>query len=99
MIPGIVSKLSESNISLLPTISATTDVLHVTSTTSTTVASTILPKTGGFSQFLVIINRSGANMTTVTAGNIATAITIGQNIATLMIYSKSQGKWYMGALA
>lgn len=99
MIPGLVSKLSEANISLATTIEARADVLHVTSTATTTVASTISPMTGGFSQFLVLINRSGANMTTVTTGNIATAVTIGQNVSTLMIYSKSTGKWYPGALA
>lgn len=99
MIPGMVSKLSEANIALAATIQPVTDVVHVTDTTTTTVVSTIQVTTGGFSQFLVLINRSGANMTTVTTGNIATAVTIGQNVATMLIYSKSQGKWYPGALA
>ena len=99
MIPGIVSKMSEANIALAGTIKPTTDMVHVTDTTSTTVVTTISPVVGGFSQFLVLVNRSGADITTLTTGNIATAVTIGQNVSTLLIYSKSQGKWYPGALA
>lgn len=99
MIPGLVSKLSEANIALATTIRPVTDVVYVTDTTSTTVASTIQSATGGFGQLLILVNLSGANMTTVTTGNIATAVTIGQNVATLLVYRKQTGKWYPGALA
>ena len=100
MIPGTTTKVSEENLALATAISPKTDVAHVTDTTSTTVLATINPAFGGgFSGIFVVINRSGSNFTTVTTGNIATAVTVGQNVATLFIYSKSQGKWYPGALA
>jgi len=101
MIPGLVSKLSEKLISLTNTITQESDIIRVTSTTSTTVLTNIFsPVAGGLSgSFLVIINSSGANMTTVTTGNIQTAVTIGQNVSTLFVYSPSAAKWYPGALA
>lgn len=100
MIPGTTTKLSEETIALATTIYPKKDMIHVTSTTSTTVASTIVPAFGGgFSGILVVVNRSGADITTTTAGNIATAVTIGQSVATVLVYSKLTGKWYPGALA
>jgi hypothetical protein len=101
MIPGTVSKTSEKNLfALATTIAPQTDVIRVTDTTSTTVVTTIRPAFGGVhGQFLVLINVSGANITTLTTGNIATAVTIGQNVATLLVFSPSAGKWYPGALA
>lgn len=99
MIPGLTTKISEDNISLTTTIYPKTDLIHVTSTTSTTVVTTIIPPYSGFSGIMVVVNRSGGNITTLTTGNIATAITVGQNVATLFVYSKTQAKWYPGALA
>ena len=100
MFPGLTTKLSEESIALSTTIAPKSDLVHVTNTTSTTVASTITPAFGGGqSGIMVLVNRSGNNITTVTTGNIATAVTIGQNVAVVMVYSKSQSKWYMGALA
>ena len=99
MIPGLTSKVSEQAISLTTTIAPKTDVIRVTSTTSTTVVATITPAFGGFGGVLVIVNQSGGNITTVTTGNITTAVTIGQNVAVLFIFSKSTGKWIPGALA
>lgn len=99
MFPGLTSKVSEAAVALASTVYPKTDVIRVTDTTSTTVLATLSPAFGGFGGFLVIINQSGANITTVTTGNIQTAITIGQNVATLFIYSKGAGKWFPGALA
>lgn len=100
MIPGLTTKLSEENIALATSIQPKKDVLHVTDTTTTTVLATILPAFGGgFSGVHFIINRSGNDITTVTTGNIQTAVTIGQNIVTLAVYSKLTGKFYIGALA
>lgn len=99
MIPGTTTKLSESIVAAATTIYPKSDLVHITDTTSTTVLSTISPPYSGFSGIMVLVNRSGANMTTVTTGNIATAVTIGQNVAIAMVYSKVQSKWYMGALA
>lgn len=101
MIPGLTTKVSETTgVALASTLSPKTDVIHVTDTTTTTVVATISPTFGGgFSGILIVINRSGNNITTVTTGNIATAVTVGQNVATLFVYSKVQNKWYPGALA
>lgn len=100
MFPGLTTKVSEETISLGTTIYPKADVLHVTSTATTTVLATISPAFGGgFSGLHVIVNRSGAGFTTVTTGNIATAITVGANVAVLVVYSKLTDKFYMGALA
>lgn len=99
MIPGLTSKLSEQNIALATTVYPKTDVIRVTDTTSTTVVATISPAFSGFGGFLVMINSSGASITTTTSGNIQTAVTVGQNVATLFIFNKAAAKWYPGALA
>jgi hypothetical protein len=99
MIPGLTTKISEELISLATTIKPASDLVHVTSTATTTVLTTILPPFGGSPGIMVILNRSGANMTTLTTGNIATAVTIGQNVAIALVYSVLTGKWYVGALA
>ena len=99
MIPGIQTKVSEEVIALTTTITSLADVSHVTDTTSTTVLATILAPLQAFSILKIVINRSGANMTTVTTGNIATAVTLGTNVAILFTWSKLTGKWYPGALA
>lgn len=100
MFPGLTTKLSEEAIALGTTIYPKADLLHVTSTSATTAVATITPAFGGgFSGMHIIVNRSGGNITTVTTGNIATAVTIGANVAVLAVYSKLTGKFYMGALA
>jgi hypothetical protein len=99
MIPGLITKISEQAISLATTISPTADLVHVTSTATTTVLTTIIPPFTGSPGIMVIVNRSGANMTTLTTGNIATAVTIGANVAIILVYSVLTGKYYVGALA
>ena len=99
MIPGITTKISEGLIALTTTIKPKFDLVHVNDTTSTTVVTTITPPFGGFSGILVLVNRSGNDITTLTTGNIQTAVTIGQNVATVLVFSKLTGKWYAGALA
>ena len=99
MIPGLTTKISEQTIAAATTIAPTSDLVHVTDTTSTTVITTIVPPFGGFSGIMVLVNRSGNNITTLTTGNIATAVTIGSNVATVLVYSKLTDDWYPGALA
>jgi hypothetical protein len=99
MIPGLVTKLSEDAVSLTATLSPKTDIVRVTSTATTTVLVTITPPYQGFSGLLILINLSGGNITTTTAGNIQTAVTVGQNVATLLVFSKALGKYVPGALA
>jgi hypothetical protein len=99
MFPGLTTKVSEATVALATTIYPQSDLLRVTDTSSTTVVATISPAFGGFGGILIINNESGGNITTVTTGNIATAVTIGQNVATLFIYSMGLSKWIPGALA
>jgi len=100
MFPGLTTKLSERNMALATKIFPKTDIIIVNSTTVTTVVETIVPPYGGgFGGILVIVNRSGGSITTVTTGNIATATTIGQNVAVIAVFSKIVGKYIVGALA
>lgn len=97
MIPGITTKISESIVALADTINPETDLIRVTDTTSTTAMSTIIPHFSGQSGVMIVVNQSGADITTVTTGNILTATTIGVNIAVLFAYSKQTSKWIVGS--
>jgi len=99
MFPGLTSKISEGNYALATTIYPQSDLVRVTDTTSTTVLATIAPPFGGFSGITFIQNASGANMTTVTTGNILTAVTIGDKALVVFVYSAALGKYIVGALA
>ena len=93
MIPGLTSKLSEKNISLATTVTQSADIMRVTSTATTTVVATIIPAFGGFSGVLFLQNKSGASLTTVTTGNIISAVTVLSNRMAVLVYSKLEGKW------
>lgn len=100
MIPGLVSKISEELIALSTTSTVGRDLVHVTSTTDTTVLSTIVgPSLGGFPGLFILVNRSGNNITTVTTGNIAAARTIPVDMPILFTFSKLTSKWYPGAIS
>jgi uncharacterized membrane protein len=96
MIPGLTSKLSEAVVASAAIIDANTDVIRLTGTTS---IATITPSFGGgFSGILILIPTAGA-VNLLNTGNIATAVTVANGIATILIYSKVAGKWYPGALS
>ena len=99
MIPGMVTKASEENIALTTTIAPKADIIHVTDTTTTTVLATITPPFGGSSGICIIVNRSGANITTVTTGNIDKAVTIPTSQTCLFALSKLTAKFYPGAIS
>lgn len=99
MIPGITSKISEELVACATTIKARTDLVRINSTTSTTVIATITPAFGGFSGVMILTNESGANITTVTTGNIMAARTIPVNMPILFVYSKEEEKWFPGAIS
>jgi|SRR5262245_60929966 len=100
MFPGLTSKLSETTgVALAASFQPKSDIIHVTTTTATTVITTMIPSFGGFSGILVVVNRSGANITTVTTGNVLAAVTIPQNLACLFVFSKILGKWVPGAIS
>jgi hypothetical protein len=96
MIPGLVSKLSEGTVASTTSIVVSSDAIRVTGTTS---IATIKPlNNGGFSGLLIIVPVDG-NVATLTTGNIAVAVTMAENRATLLYYSKADNLWYPGAIS
>jgi hypothetical protein len=95
MIPGITSKLSEQNLAAATTIQQRTDIIRITDTTTTTQIATIIPAFSGFSGVCFLQNKSGANMTLTTAGNVvgAGSFTIISNRMAVLVFSKLEGKW------
>jgi len=94
MIPGTVSKLSETIISLTNTITPKSDVVRVSSTATTTVVVTINPPFPQNDAMMVLVNSSGGAITATTAGNIATTVSIPNGNMCIFVYSKSSGKWH-----
>lgn len=97
MIPGSVSKLSERVISLTNSVQVASDIIRVSSTATTTVLTTLLSRVvagqtvGGL---LFLVNSSGGNITTLTTGNIAVAMTIADKNMAVLVFSPSSGKWH-----
>ena len=93
MIPGTTSKLSESTVESAASISAKTDIVLVTGTTT---INTIIPNFGGgFSGFLVLVPTAGVALGT--SGNILVGITAAVNRAVFLVYVKSLGKWVINS--
>ena len=66
--------------------------------TGNTTINTIPPPFGGFVYGLVIyLIPTGANITLGAAGNILVGGTATQNKATMLVWSKSQQKWFINA--
>jgi hypothetical protein len=97
MIPGLTTKLSEVNVAAAASFDAKADILRVTDTATTTVVTTIVPRTGGFSQVIFLQNKSGASMTVVTTGNVSGTgtITLLNQRMMILVFSKVEGKWSM----
>jgi hypothetical protein len=96
MLPGITSKLSEAAVASAATITQETDLIRVTGTTS---IATIRPNFGGgFSGICVLVPVDGT-VATLTTGNIAVAVSMAQNRATVLVFSKKTGTWYPGAIS
>jgi hypothetical protein len=94
MIPGSVSKLSETTVASAASISAKADVLKITGSTQ---VNTILPGLGtGQSQFLVLIPIDGA-VTLGASGNINVGIAMAQNRAVFLVFLRSTAKWYINS--
>lgn len=92
MFPGTTTKLSEKNIPFATTIDADADVLYITGNGTLT---TINPKTGGFSQFLVLVSNN-SSITVSAAGNIGlngAVQNLSSNRAHAFYYSKLHNKW------
>jgi hypothetical protein len=96
MIPGIVSKLSEVNVSLTTSMQQSSDIMRVTSTTSTTQFNTIIPAFGTQQACVLFVqNKSGASITALTTGNIAGSgsFTILSNRMAVFVWSAVEGAW------
>ena len=90
MIPGSVSKLSESTVASASTITAKADILYVTGATA---VNTINPGLGtAQSQLLILVPTDGA-LTLGTSGNILVGLAAVQNRAVFMVWSKKLQKW------
>lgn len=94
MIPGSISKVSETTVASAASIRATADVVKVTGTTQ---INTIIPGIGpGQSQFLMLIPVDGS-VVLGTSGNILIGITAVINRAVFMVYSRAAAKWYINS--
>lgn len=89
MIPGVVSKLSETTVASAATITAKADIVKVTGTTQ---INTILPANPDRCQFVILVPVDGA-VTLGTTGNILVGIAMAQNRAVWMVYIESLQKW------
>lgn len=96
MFPGITTKISETVAASTTTIDVKTDLIRLTG--STAIATLNPHYGGGFSGICVLVPVDGT-VATVTTGNIAVAVTMAQNRATVMVYSKATGVWYPGAIS
>ena len=94
MIPGSISKMTETTVASAASISAKADIVKVTGTTG---INTIIPGIGpGQSQFLVLIPTDGS-VILGTSGNILIGITAVINRAVFMVYSRAAAKWYINS--
>lgn len=94
MIPGSVSKLTESTVASAASVTAKTDVVKLTGTTQ---VNTIVPGLGtAQGQFLVLVPADGS-VVLGTTGNISVGITAVINRAVFLVYVKSLGKWIINS--
>lgn len=94
MFPGTISKLSEKTIPTVSIIDADVDVIYLSGNGTIT---TINPKAGGFSQFLVLVANNSANIVISAAGNIglngSVTTPLSNNRANAFYFSKIHNKW------
>lgn len=97
MIPGLVSRLSERVVSLTNTLQLLSDIVRVNSTTTTTVLATVTSPvvSGRAGSVFWLVNSSGAAITAVTTGNIATTCSIPNGCVATFVYSPSSLKWHV----
>lgn len=96
MFPGRTTKLSEGTLASAATIYPKSDLVILSGTTQ---VDTIIPSFGGgFSGICIVVAKDGA-ITLSTSGNIAKTVALTQNQSCVLVYSKSTGKWYPGAIS
>lgn len=96
MIPGLTTRLSESNLVAATTISPKSDLVFISGTTA---LKTINPPFEGFSGILFLVATDAAGVSTLTTGNIALAVALTTNLVTAFVYSKKNATWYPGAIS
>ncbi len=96
MFPGTTTKLSETTRAAAATIQADADILRLVGNTALV---TLVPHFGGGFSGAVIIVPTSATIATTTAGNISIVVTMPQDRATLLVYSKADNLWYPGAIS
>lgn len=95
MIPGLTTRISEETVASAATIRPKSDMIHLTGSTA---IATIDPPYAGFSGILIIHPTDGT-VATVTTGNIAVAVNMAVDRATVLVYSKKNTTWYPGAIS
>lgn len=94
MIPGTISKTTESTVASATSIRVATDVVVVTGAVQ---IDTIQPAFGGYhGQFVILVPKDGSIILGAT-GNIAVGITAVINRAVWLIYVKSLQKWIINS--
>jgi hypothetical protein len=97
VIPGLTTRISErASFAAATTITPRSDLSFVSGTTN---VQTILPPFEGFSGVLFLVATDPAGFATVTGGNIALAVALTTNKATMFVYSKKNALWYPGAIS
>ena len=96
MFPGLTTKISEEVLASAASISPTKDMILLSGSTA---IATIVPHFGGgFSGILILVPTAGT-LGLLTTGNIGVAVTMPQNRATVLTYSKLNNTWYPGAIS
>lgn len=97
MIPGLMSKASETTVASTTTVTFKSDIVKVTGTTSIATI-TAPPRQGGFGTVVYVVPIDGT-VATVTTGNIAKAVSMVQSQVCVFVFIKSTGLWYPGAIS
>lgn len=95
MFPGLTTRLSEVTLASAATIRPKADLVNLTGSTA---IATIDPPFEGFSGCIILVPKDGT-LGLLTTGNISVAVTMPQNRATLLVYSKKNGVWAPGAIS
>ena len=96
MIPGLTTRISESQLVAATTITPKSDLVFISGTTA---IGTIKPPFEGFSGMLLLVATDPAGVATVTTGNIALVVSLTTNKVTAFVYSKKNALWYPGAIS
>lgn len=96
MFPGLTTKLSEDLVASTTSIDVKADLIRITGSTA---IATLKPNYGGGFSGMVTLVPTDGTLGLLTTGNIAVAVTMAQNRATVLTYSKAAGVWYPGAIS